>query len=85
MKARPFVSPVAFSMRKLMETQDPAQLSWVVALLTAEGINFEVFDSHVSSLFGSGVPMIPRRVMVAEDDFDRAERLLDTASKAGPA
>ena len=72
-------------MRKLMETQDPAQLSWVLALLTAEGIGFEVFDSHVSSLFGSGVPMIPHRVMVAEDDFARAERLLKAASEAGPA
>lgn len=72
-------------MRKLMETQDAAQLSWVVALLTAEGIGFEVFDSHASSLFGSGVTMIPHRVMVAEDDFARAERLLNAASKAGPA
>ena len=42
-------------MRSLMETQDPAQLSWVVALLTAEDIDFQVFDSHVSSLFGSSV------------------------------
>jgi len=72
-------------MRKLMETQDAAQLSWVVALLTAEDIDFQVFDSHVSSLFGSGVMMIPRRVMVAEADFDRAKRLLDTAIEAGPA
>jgi hypothetical protein len=71
--------------RKLMETQDPAQLSWVVALLTAEGIEFQVFDGHVSDLFGSGVAMIPRRVMVADADFDRAERLLKTASETGPA
>jgi hypothetical protein len=72
-------------MRKLMETQDPAQLSWVVALLTAEDIDFQVFDSHVSSLFGSSVMMIPRRVMVAEADFARAKRLLDAAIEAGPA
>ena len=72
-------------MRKLMESQDPAQLSWVAALLTAEGIGFEIFDSHVSNLFGSGVMMVPRRVMVGEDDFDRAKRLLDAAIEAGPA
>lgn len=72
-------------MQKLMETRDPAQLSWVVALLTAEGVQFEVFDSHASSLFGSGVAMIPSRVMVADSDFDRAKQLLETASEAGPA
>ena len=71
-------------MRQLMETQDPAQLSWVVALLTAEDIDFQVFDSHASSLFGSGLTMIPSRVMVADADYDRARRLLETASKAAP-
>jgi hypothetical protein len=29
--------------------------------------------------------MIPRRVMVAEADYDRAKRLLDAAIEAGPA
>jgi hypothetical protein len=71
-------------MRKLLETEDEAQHSFVTALLTAEGIPFQVFDSHASGLFGHGVALIRRRVMVEDDDHDRARRLLDLALKAGP-
>ncbi|MSO64406.1 MAG: DUF2007 domain-containing protein [Alphaproteobacteria bacterium] len=65
-------------MIELLRTNDPALLSWVVALLKAEGIDAVVLDSHTSALEGS-ISAIPRRVMVAATDAPRADALVREA------
>jgi len=37
-----------------------------------------VFDTHASIMDGSTI-MVPRRLMVADEDFNRAEKLLRDA------
>lgn len=62
-------------MRELLRTNDLVFLSWIQALLRAEGIEPAVLDSHMSVLEGSTFA-IPRRVMVADGDFRQARRVL---------
>ncbi|HSF93914.1 MAG TPA: DUF2007 domain-containing protein [Thermohalobaculum sp.] len=62
-------------MREILRTNDLVRLSWFQALLSERSINSVVLDSHTSVLEGS-VSAIPRRLMVREDDFLLALRLL---------
>lgn len=64
-------------MKQLIETNDLVLLSWVEALLRDSGIEFFIFNSS-AAVFGS-MPMVQRRVMVADEDLDAARRLLDEA------
>ena len=41
-----------------------------------------VLDGHMSVMEGS-VSAIPRRVMVADEDYDRARRALEAAGEGG--
>ena len=66
-------------MRELTRSNDPVFLSWLTDRLQDEGIYAVVLDSHMSIMEGS-ISAIPRRVMVADDDFSRARWLMD----AGP-
>jgi hypothetical protein len=63
-------------MKQLIETNDPVLLTWIDALLRDSGIESFVFDPYVAQL---GLPPVMRRVMVADDDLARAQRLLDDA------
>jgi hypothetical protein len=65
----------------LLVTNDPVRLSFLTCLLRDAGIDFEVFDTFASSIEGS-IGAIPRRLMVASDDFTRATRLLKEAGEA---
>lgn len=65
-------------MRELIRTTDPVLISWLEATLRAEGIEPLVLDLHMSVLEGS-VALLPRRVMVAEDDFAPASLILAQA------
>ncbi len=65
-------------MIELLRTNDPVLISWLSALLADEGIDAHVFDSHTSVLEGSA-GAIPRRIMVAEDDYPRARVLYETS------
>ena len=58
-------------MRELLRTNDVTVLAYVDAILTSEDIAHYVFDGNMSVLEGS-IGLFPRRVMVAEDDFDQA-------------
>ncbi len=68
-------------MRELLRTNDAVRLSWVQAMLRAEGIETFVLDTHMSVLEGSA-GAIPRRVMVADEDHGRADTLLRAAGEA---
>ena len=68
-------------MKELLRTNDIVRLSWVRALLADGGIKALVLDQHTSVLEGSA-GAIPRRVMVGDDDIDRAKRLLADAGES---
>lgn len=62
-------------MRLVLKTNDPIQLDFSKALLRDSGIAFHVFDEAMSVLEGS-VGVLPRRLMVADEDEAEARRLL---------
>jgi hypothetical protein len=65
-------------MKELCRTNDAVYLSFAQAVLAAEGIRTFLLDANMSSVEGS-LGALPRRLMVAESDFDRAARLLAEA------
>lgn len=67
-------------MKELIRANEPVLLSWIVATLADEGIEAIVFDTHMSILEGS-VSAIPRRVMVVDEDYARARRILVDAGE----
>jgi hypothetical protein len=67
-------------MRELLRSNDLVRLSYLQALLAAEGIEPLVLDGGMSVLEGSA-GAIPRRLMVASDDFDAARTLLEDAGE----
>ncbi|RMF73413.1 MAG: DUF2007 domain-containing protein [Alphaproteobacteria bacterium] len=62
-------------MRLLLRTNDLVVLSKARALLAGAGIGFVVLDEHMSVLDGS-IGALPRRLMVADEDWWAARRLL---------
>ncbi len=62
-------------MKQLMRTNDPTQIAFAKALLQGEGIDCFELDVNMSILEGS-IGVFPRRIMVAEGDFDAARRAL---------
>jgi hypothetical protein len=62
-------------LRELTRSNDLVWLSWLSSLLTDAGIPYHMLDAHMSALEGS-ISAIPRRVMVADEDFDAASRLM---------
>ena len=62
-------------MRELLRSNEIVFLSWADALLRSEDIEIFVLDGRMSVLEGSARAIL-RRVMVADEDYDRARRLL---------
>jgi hypothetical protein len=62
-------------MRVVITSNDPVRLSFLTALLADAGIEATLLDGHTSVLEGSA-GAIPRRLVVNNDDFVRARRLL---------
>ena len=58
----------------------PVILAFLEALLRDGGIESYVFDQHMSVLEGSA-SAIPRRLMVADDDAERARFILRQAEE----
>lgn len=70
-------------MIEVFSTNDPVRLSFAQAVLKEAGIEAAVLDSQTAGLFGGALPWIKRRMLVAEDDADRARRLLVEAMPDG--
>ena len=68
-------------MRIVATSNDPVRLSFLTALLADAGIAAVVLDLHTSMMEGS-IGAIPRRLMVAEADYSRAQRVLTEAGEA---
>ena len=62
-------------MRAVLKTTDPVVLNYAANVLSQEGIETVVFDAHASVMDGS-MGFMPRRLMVLDEDFDRAHKLL---------
>jgi hypothetical protein len=62
-------------MKELLRTNNVIYLSYAQAVLKDAGIETLVFDGHMSIVEGS-LGVLPRRLMVADDDEATARRLL---------
>ena len=62
-------------MNELLRTNNPVLLSFVEAVLAEAEIAFIVADRNMSVLEGS-IGILPRRVLVADDDWAQAMRVL---------
>ena len=69
-------------MKELFRSNEMVFLSWAEALLKSENVVMIVLDGHMSVMEGS-VGAIPRRVMVADEDYDRARRALEAVGEGG--
>ena len=67
-------------MKELLRTNDVVRLSWIEALLADAGVETIVLDLHTSILEGS-IGILPRRLMVSDDDYLRARRVLQDAGE----
>jgi len=70
-------------MREVLKTNNPVRLDFAQVLLADAGIDAEIFDAHMSVMDGS-LGILPRRLMVPDDQFARAEAIL-REGLAGPA
>ena len=68
-------------MKELLRTNDAVRLSFLQSLLKDSGIESLVLDHHTSLVEGS-IGAIPRRLMVAKQDYRRACSVLAAAGEA---
>ena len=68
-------------MKELIRTNDAVVISFVESLLRDAGIGCLVADQNMSVLDGS-IGILPRRVMVLDDDVAEARRILADAGIA---
>jgi len=65
-------------MKILLQTNDPVLISFVESLLSEANIDHAVLDGHMSVMEGS-IGILPRRVMVEDEDWRRAVDLMTEA------
>jgi hypothetical protein len=70
-------------LREILRTNDPVLLNYAQAVLAEAEIVAIVFDDHMSVMEGS-LGVLPRRLMVADDDASRAEYELKHALADAP-
>jgi len=72
------------TMKELIRTNDVVLISYLEHRLREEGIEALTLDAHMSILEGS-LGVLPRRIMVGEDDHARAERVLEDVRRGQTA
>lgn len=65
-------------MVELLRSNDPVLISYIQSLLDDSGIDYLMLDVHTSIMEGS-LGILPRRMMVADEDKPQARRLLREA------
>ena len=68
-------------MKELIRTNDAVVISFVESLMKDAGIGCLVADRNMSVLDGS-IGVLPRRIMVLEEDMEAARRILVDAGIA---
>ncbi len=69
-------------MVELVRTNDLVLISVVETLLKQAGVAFFVADQHMSAVEGS-LGFLPRRIMIASNEEERARRLMREAGLSG--
>lgn len=67
-------------MKELVRTNDLVFLSWLQAVLKAEGIEPILLDTHASVMQGS-LYAIARRLMIDDAEYQRARRIVTDAGE----
>jgi len=65
-------------MKELFRSNDPVLISFVEALLKDAGVTHAVLDGYMSIMEGS-LGVLPRRMLVSEDEWNQAMRILREA------
>ena len=68
--------PYVIPMKLLLQTNDPTEIAFATALLQGEGIDCFELDVNMSILEGS-IGVFPRRIMVVDQDHERAKIVLN--------
>lgn len=68
-------------MKELFRSNDAVLLSFVQAILSDAGVTHQIADGYMSIVEGS-LGVLPRRLLVAEDEFAQACRVLRDAELA---
>lgn len=71
-------------MKELIKSNDAVLLSFVEALLKEAGIPYQIADQHMSIIEGS-LGVLPRRVLIHDEDYEAARRILMAAEIDLPA
>ena len=66
-------------MKEVLTTTDPVRLSFLRSVLEDAGVNTVVLDSGVASVLSS---LFTARLMVEEDDYNQALRLIAEAERS---
>ena len=69
-------------MKELLRTNDTVFLSWITAVLKSEKVEPIVLDAHTAVMEGS-ICAIRRRLMVADEDYSRARRIIEDVGEGG--
>ena len=77
-KRRLVWSGVVSEVKELFRTNDPVLLSFTQALLSEAGIAHLIADANMSIVEGS-IGILPRRMLVDEDQWNHARRILSEA------
>ena len=65
-------------MKEILRTNNPVYLSFAQTVLAEAGIEALIFDTHMSVMEGS-LWVLPRRLMVADENLSRARAILAAA------
>ncbi len=64
------------TMIELTRTDDMVFVSWLESRLADVGIRAYVFDAYTSSVYGTALGAIQRRILVDDADLPRARRVM---------
>ena len=67
-------------MKELLRTNDVVLLSFLETRLRQAGIDPIVLDTNASIVEGS-IGILPRRLMVIDEDFEPAQRVVEAAKR----
>lgn len=66
-------------MKELIRTGDPVFISYLTHRLSEAGIESYGMDAHMQRSLG----ILPQRIMVGDEDYDEAQRILDEVRREG--
>ena len=62
-------------MKILVKSNELVYVSWIKHTLKENNIDFHIFDEFISSVEGN-INAFPVRVLVSDDDFNKAKKLI---------